>query len=87
MFLDFLAELYVQGLEHRPINTIRSAVSMTHVQVDGVSIGQHPLVTQLLKGVYNQRPPQPRYSGTWKVDLVLDHIISLGENKDLSLSS
>ena len=51
-FLDFLASLYEEGLQHRSINAIRSAVSMTHRHVEGVPIGQHPLVTRLLKGVY-----------------------------------
>ena len=44
-FLDFLADLYEEGLEHRTVNSIRSAVSMTHCHVEGVPIGQHPLVT------------------------------------------
>jgi len=38
-FLDFLAELYEQGLQHRSINTIRSAVSTTHKQIEGVPLG------------------------------------------------
>lgn len=37
-FLDFLAELFEQGLQYRSINTVRSAVSMTHNKV-GVPIG------------------------------------------------
>lgn len=89
VFFDFLADLYDRGLEHRSINTIRSAVSMTHVEVDRTPIGQHPLVSRLLRGVYNQRTPQPRYPGTWmgtwKVDRVLEHIVSLGDHEVLSL--
>ena len=66
-------------LQHRSINTIRSAVSMTHRHItEGVPIGQHPLVTQLLKVVYNTRPPKPCYTETWNVDRVLDHLASLG---------
>ena len=60
-------------------------MSSTHENIDGTPIGQHPLVKQLFKGVYNSRPPQPRYSSTWDVNLVLDYITSLGENKDLPL--
>ncbi len=86
-FLDFLAGLYDEGLEHRTINSIRSAVSMTHVQVEGVPIGQHPLVTRLLKGVYNKRPPKPRYSTTWNVDLVVRYLISLDENDQLPVKT
>ena len=84
-FIDFLAELYEQGLQHRSINTIRSAVSMTHKSVEGLPVGQHPLVTRLLKGVYNQRPPMPRYTSTWDVDVVTKHIVSMGRNEDLPL--
>ena len=58
---------------------------MTHRHIEGVPIGQHPLVTRLLKGVYNTRPPKPRYTETWDVDGVLDHLTSLGENSQLSL--
>ena len=61
-FLDFLADLFEQGLQHRTINLIRSAISMTHQQVEGIPIGQHLLVTRLIKGVHNSRPPEPRYT-------------------------
>ena len=58
-------------MQYQSINTIRSAVSMTHEQVEGVPVGKHPLVSQLLKGIYNSRPLQPRYSTTWEVDIVV----------------
>ena len=48
-------------------------------------IGQHPLVSRLMKGIYNSRPPEPQYSTTWDVSSVLDWIKRLGNNKDLSL--
>ena len=50
--------------------------------MDGIPIGQHPLVKQLFKGVYNSRPPQPRYTHTWDVQ---NHITELGDNGSLSL--
>ena len=45
--------------------------------MDGVPVDQHPLMKQLFKGVYNLRPPQPRYTQTWDVSTVLNHIIQL----------
>jgi len=57
---------------------------MTHGPIDGVVVGKHPLVCRLLKGIYNQRPPQPRYSCTWDVGLVLDHIRSWGPTVTLT---
>lgn len=58
---------------------------MTHVEVEGVPIGQHPLVTRLMKGVYNLRPPKPRYTYTWDVDIVVSYVEKLGENANLPL--
>lgn len=58
---------------------------MTHIQVEGVPIGQHPLVSRLLKGVHNQRPPVPRYTSTWDVDVLTRYLVSLGNNEDLPL--
>ena len=49
---------------------------MTLSSVDGVVVGQHPLVSRLLKGAYNLRPPQPCYSLTWDVQSVLDTLKS-----------
>ena len=85
--MDFLADLYEEVLEHRTVNSIRSAVSMTQCHVEGVPIGQYPLVTRLLKGVYNSRPPRPRYSVTWDVDSVIQYLASLEEDNVLSLNT
>ena len=82
-FLDFLTELFDSGLQHRTINVVRSAVSMIHEEVERIPIGQHPLVTRLMKGVYNLRPPKPRYTYTWDVDMVIQYIAGLGENTNL----
>ena len=61
-----------------------------HSPIDGVSISQHPLVSRLLKGVFQTRPPLPRYQGTWDVGTVLNYMGSdrLDQNmplKQLSL--
>lgn len=82
--LEFLLLQFEEGKQYRTINTIRSAISMTHEEVDGTRIGQHPLVSRFLKGVFNSRPPAPKYSSTWDVDVVLTYLGSLPENKELS---
>jgi len=43
------------------------------------------LVTRILKGVYNERPPLLRYSSFWDVGAVLRHIQKWGENDSMSL--
>ena len=60
---------------------------MTHNQIEGTPIGQHPMVMRLLKSIHNSRLPQPRYSETWDVDVVIKHICSIGDNKELSLKT
>ena len=61
------------------------AISSVHDRVDGVSVGQHPLVARILKGAFNERPPQPRYSQTWDVNTVTAYLDSLGDNANLDL--
>ena len=75
-----MTPLFQDGLQYRTINTIRSAVSSTHIPV-----GQHPLVKHLLRGVHNSRPPQPHYTHTWDVNLVQEYLKQQGQDKDLSL--
>ena len=84
-FLNFLADLFEQGLQHQTISLIFSVISMTHQQVEGISIGQHPLVARLIIGVHNSRPPKPHYKVTWDVYIVLKHLRTLRNNDNLSL--
>ena len=82
--LEFLADQFEEGKQYRTINSLRSAISMTHAEVDGRRLGQHPIVTRFLKGVFNTRPPAPKYSATWDVDSVLSYLTSLPDNDSLS---
>ena len=83
--VNFLAELHSKGYQYRSLNAYRSAISSIHQQVDGQNIGQHPLVSRVLKGAFNQNPPTPRYSHFWDVGLVLRFIRQLGNNNTLPL--
>ena len=72
--LDFLASLFKEGYQYRSINNYRSAISAYHPLIDGVSVGKRPKICALMHGVFNKNPPQPRYSFTWDVQVVLDYI-------------
>ena len=85
--LIFLTEVFNEGLAYRSLNVLRSALSSTHPKMDGFSVGQHPYVTRLLKGALNKRPPKPRYSHTWNVDIKIKYMMSLGKNNTLSLKT
>ena len=83
--LDFLTREFNSGKAYRSINVYRSAISMTHPTIDSLRFGEHPLVCQLMKGIFNKRPPLPRYTQTWKVHQVTSYLEGLGDNSELSL--
>ena len=75
--LEFLSASFEEGLEHSTIAGYRSALSAYHESVDGVSVGNHPIVSQLMAGIFNKRPPQPRYTFIWDVKTVVTYLITL----------
>ena len=38
----------------------------------------------IMKGINNERPPEPRHCSTWDITTALDYVKSLGENQALS---
>ena len=49
--LDFLTFEYDSGKAYRTLNVYRSAISMTHPPIGNLRVGEHFLVSQLLKGM------------------------------------
>ena len=84
--VDFLCDLFQAGLQYSTLNTYRSAISSTIPQVEGCPVGQQPLVCKFMKGVFNSRPPQPKYSGTWDVGLVTKYLEGLPSDSDLTVT-
>ena len=84
--VDFLSDLFQASLQYSTLNTYRSAISSTIPQVEGCPVGQHPLVCKFMKGVFNSRPPQPKYSGTWDLGLVTKYLESRPSDSDLTVS-
>ena len=75
--LEYLSSLfYHEKLLYRTIGLHRSAISTYHVHVNDKPIGQHPLVCSLFSGIFNSRPPQPKYLFVWDVQEVLNFIKS-----------
>ena len=77
--LDFLAVKFHSGLTYRSLNCYRSALSSAVLPIEGFKVGQHPLVARLMNGVFNARPPRPKYADTWDVSRVLALLKSWGE--------
>lgn len=85
IILDFLVELYDNGLGYSGINTARSALSSCVTVPDCESAGKHPLVKRFVKAVFQTRPAFPRYQNIWNVSLVLEYVEQLHPLYDLTL--
>lgn len=83
--LEFLTDLFSQGLGYSAVNTARSAISTVMQTKTGQSIGSHPTVVRFMKGIYELKTPQPRYKQTWDVSILLDYFKSQEANAKLSL--
>lgn len=83
--LEYLTFLYEIGRSYRTINIHRSMLSCTLPGIDGIDIGKHPMVSRLLKAVYNKRTPRAKYSAFWDADRVLYSLKELGATESLTL--
>ena len=83
--VHFLTELFEQGKQYATINTYRSAISSTVPPLDGSPLGQHKIVCSFMRGVFNKRPPKPRYSGTWEVSVVTNLFEKWPDNSNLDI--
>ena len=83
--LDFLVELYDQGIGFSAVNTARSALPCILNPVNGITFGAHPRVTRFLKGVFESRPTESRYTETWDVGTVDWHLKTRPTTKDVPL--
>ena len=70
--MNFLAELFQSGLGYSAISTARSALSSILILLDNTTFGSHPLVSRLLKGVFELRPALPKYQNIWDISVVLN---------------
>ena len=68
----------MDSYQSRSLNSFQPAVSSVHDKVDGMEVGKHPMVAKLLKGAFHARPPLPRYTATWDVQVALQYIEGLG---------
>ena len=85
LVFDFLVQMHEKGLEYTTINTARSALSAIILPQDNINIGNHPVVSIFMRGIFKNKPPRPRYQTTWDVDKVLTYLSSLDTASNLTL--
>ena len=82
---NFVAELVRdKDLSYQTICGYRSAIARQHDGVDGVPLGALPQIKRLVRAVFVEKPPQPRYAAVWDVDKVLTHLEAGPNTADLS---
>lgn len=72
--IEFLYELFSHDHSYSSLNTARSALSTILWNDNGLTIGKYPSIKRFLKGVFETRPPLPRYNATWDVNIVLCYL-------------
>ena len=83
--LDFFTEMFEGGSSFSAINTAKSAL-LTCVTVDNsYHWNSDTDLVRFFKGVHNSRPPLPKYTSTWDVDIVLKHLGDMDTQGAISL--
>ena len=77
--------LFETGVGYSSINTARSALSCLIEPINNVQFGSHPTVLRFMKGIYQLRPPTPRYESIWDVKVVLNYLKKLVPLAGISL--
>ena len=81
----FLTLFHKQGFSYSSINTAKSTL-MTFVTVNNSSSWSSDQdLNRFLKGIYNSKPPMPRYSTTWDVNIILNFLANWMPLEDLTL--
>ena len=66
------------------VATARSALS-SFITVNGIAVGEHPLVSRFMSGLFNQKPALPRYTETWDPQIVLNYLKTFPAFDSMSL--
>ena len=85
--VNFLSELFYEGLSYSSINTARSALSTIMTMSGKSNFGNIIMVTRFMRGVFSLRPSLPRYSEIWDVSMVLNHIKKWQPLEDIDLKT
>ena len=83
--MDFLTCVFDTGKSYSTVNTYKSAICCTIKCVSGRDLGTNHLVCRFMKGLYTMKPPLPRYSHTWDVNVVTKFLRTLMPLDSISL--
>lgn len=81
--LEFLTTRFNHGAAYGTLNSEKSAISL----ISSVEIGNNPLISRFLKGVFKIRPTKPKYTSIWSTEVVLKWAETLEPLESLDLKS
>ena len=79
--INFLTDLFLEGKEYSTINSYRSAISAIHIE----QIGKDQVLNRFMQGIFNSRPPKPKYTWIWDVNVLLNQMKSMSDPCELSI--
>ena len=83
---EYLVHLFHdKDLATSSVTIARSAISCFAKPIDGVPLGEHKRICELMKALKNIKPPTARYSATWSIDSILGFWDTQKENSLLPL--
>ena len=82
--INFLTDLFDEGLKYRTLGVYRSAISAYHDPINGLAVGELKEVSTFMSGVDNIRPAVPKFCTIWDVDAPINYLSRLGEDSNLS---
>ncbi|XP_068707071.1 uncharacterized protein [Montipora foliosa] len=81
--LDFLTH-QSKTVGYSAVATARGALS-SFITLDGIKVGEHPLVSRFMSGLFNQKPALPRYTEIWNPQIVLNYLKTFPAVDSMSL--
>ena len=84
LLMDFLAQLFKQGLSYSAINSARSWVTFISTCTDSTYLADSVLLRKFMRGIFAARPALPKLECTWDVSRVLKFLERLSPPKTLT---
>ena len=85
VIINYLTTLPLEkGLSYQTICGYRSVIAKQHIGVDSTTLGMIPEIKRLVRAIFIDRPPLPRYTDYWDVNQVLEYFETSPDLSSLS---
>ena len=82
--LDFLSTMCEKEHAYSTINSAKCAIATIIYIPPYASLNKHPLINKYMTGIFNLRPPKPKLSLAWDMDIFFRYFEQQGDNCLLS---